>query len=230
MSILYSKGKQKFNYPYPHDPDEEKIYVFAYRPQVWKPGIEIVKNEDVVIPTVHTGFMYECTSSGITGLVEPTWETVEKLITEDNTVRYEGVPSVCMLKQGDEITESNWFLSDAKTWTPDTVVKVDESVKASSVDGFEYVCTAAGTTDVATEPAWVAEEGEETTSGDCVFIAKTVGQVADSHILELNSTSVKVIKSARSGVLNLRNEITVTRLSGNTEKFNRTLLVEIKEL
>lgn len=227
MSILYSRGLKQFQYPYPHDPDEQKIYTFSYRPRKWKPGIEIVKNEDVLVPTEHTGFMYECVSSGITGITEPAWTTREGIETLDNTVVYNPVPSVCMLKQGDIISSSRWLLSNAPLWGSKVEIEEDEILRPSIVSGYQLLCVQAGVTGTV-EPLPVNDEVFD--DGTAKFIRSFIGNTANGVIIDDTSTAVKVIASAKKGVLSLTNEIIIDRVSGATETFNRTLLIPILEL
>lgn len=113
MSILLFSGKSgAFEYPTPHDPDEEKYYSFLYRPHVWEADKEYIKAFDMVIPSVANGFIYTCISSGISGSVEPTFATVEKGQTTDNTVLWKAIPFNSFLDRGDNIISSTWSVDD----------------------------------------------------------------------------------------------------------------------
>lgn len=96
-----------------------------YAPPVWTANTSVVENVHIAIPTVDNGCMYVCASGGITGLVEPTWGTVEDEITKDNDVDWVCYPRNSVLKNGDSIT--------ASTWAGDTGCTFDNS---SVIDGI----------------------------------------------------------------------------------------------
>jgi hypothetical protein len=173
MTVIYSKGLAKLKYPIPHDPDEEKFYTFAYRPQVWSPGLELVFAEEVILPTVPSGFMHEVVGGGVTGATEPTWQTVENKFTEDNTVKFKALPATGLLNRGDVVSESDWEITDS---------------------------TFVG---VLTEPS-------------------IVGGIA---------TKVKLSQvPAEAKTVHLLNKVTVIRVNGDEEKFNRTIIIPVKQL
>ena len=75
-----------------------------------------------VVPTVYNGKSYECTTGGITGETEPTWDTELGSITNDGTVEWtcqdhESVPAALTLTldtlgQGDALLKDVWVKSD----------------------------------------------------------------------------------------------------------------------
>lgn len=122
MKPLYSEGNNKYNYPYPHDPNEKKYYTFSYRPTIWVPNTEVVQGVDVVVAPTSNGMLYECTSGGITGAVEPTFGTVEKGLTLDNSVAWQAKPLILMLAAGDTITVSTWAYDAGVTIDNEAIV------------------------------------------------------------------------------------------------------------
>jgi hypothetical protein len=112
MTILYDKGLTKIEYPFPHDPQEEKIYTFSYRPLKWAENSEAIKGCTVISPPTPTGFVYECVSSGITSalLSQPDFATFEGDQFSDNTVEWKTVSDNSMLRDGDQVTGSLWMI------------------------------------------------------------------------------------------------------------------------
>ena len=138
MTILYDKGLEKVEYPFPHDPDEQKIYTFSYRPLNWAADSEAIKRCTIVSPPTPNGFVYECISSGITSAAAPVFTTKEGEQFTDNTVEWKAVADNSLLRQGDSITSSFWDI-DGNT-TSDTIINDHSAAcKVTSVnptDGF----------------------------------------------------------------------------------------------
>lgn len=76
-----------------------------------------------VVPTVYNGKCYECTAAGISGEIEPTWDTELDSTTDDGTVvwtcrDYEGAPAALTVTlnpegQGGLPLKDVWVRSDS---------------------------------------------------------------------------------------------------------------------
>lgn len=108
MAILYADRSKPFKYPYKYDPQDKKFHSFSYRPPVWEPSKEVIKDVSLYVPTVSNGCMYPCSSGGITGATEPVWSTIEGAATADNDVEFTAKPLDSLLAEGDSITYSAW--------------------------------------------------------------------------------------------------------------------------
>lgn len=170
MKPLYSEGNIQYNYPYSHDPDEKKYYTFSYRPAVWTADTEVVKGVDVIVAPTSNGMLYECTSGGITGSVAPTFGTLEKGTTADNSAVWTAKPLTLMLADGDTITLSTWSVPTDTTFDNDSIVS--------------GIATKLRLTAVPTD----AEE------------------------------------------VTITNTVTVTRVNGDVEEFDRSIIIRITEL
>lgn len=127
MTIIYAKSKGPVKWPTwdSHDPNAKRYYRLEYAPPKWTANTPVVDNVFIVVPTVDNGCMYECVSGGTTGLVEPTWNTVEGENTKDGDAEWLCLPRNSVLKSGDVIT--------ASTWSGDTGCTFDNS---SVIDGI----------------------------------------------------------------------------------------------
>ena len=174
MTILYSDDSGPIYWPEEdsHDPESKKYYEITYRPPVRQNNIAYIKGVSVVIPFTSNGCMYECTSGGISGSVEPDWGTLENGTTEDGDVKWKCKPYNAKLEAGDTIPTS--------TWTADSWVTLDNPV---TFDG--------------------------------------------------NATATRVsAMTVPTGTttFTLTNHITVSRASGRSEEFDKSLIIPIRSL
>lgn len=127
MPILYCSTKSGgVDIPEPYDPNAILDYSFLYKPNQYKVNTQYSRF-DVVLPTVFSGFYFECIDSGISGSVEPTWPTDLGMTLTDNTVTWKS-------------REYNWYLDPAEgievnglggylsTWTATNGVTVGNNV------------------------------------------------------------------------------------------------------
>ena len=127
----------------------------------------------------------------------------------------------------------------------------DVSIIIPSVDnGCMYVCTSSGISG-ATAPTWGTDEGKITTDGtvswkclaynarlfpgDSITLSTwtpSTGVITDTPtILTTSATTVRVTDVVTtSKTFTLTNHITVTRVSGRTEEFSKTIVITIKAL
>lgn len=110
MTILIEKGCTEIELPcsYNYCFGEARFYAISYKPQVWEVSKVYIKGQELILPTVDNGFMYDCVSSGISGLIEPVFSTVESEETEDNTVIWRAKPYNLLLNLGDTVNSSVW--------------------------------------------------------------------------------------------------------------------------
>lgn len=87
-----------------HDANEKNIYTLVYRPEVWTPSKEVIQGNRLYIPTIPNGCMYSAVQGGITGLVEPIWNTGKSTITANGSVKFQATPYNLVLQTGDTIS------------------------------------------------------------------------------------------------------------------------------
>lgn len=143
MTILYLKGEAPFRVPdtLTYDPDEEKYYYAAYRPNTWLASTEYVKADVLVLPPTPNGFLYECSSSGISAATAPIWKTVEGELTTDNTVVWKAKAYNLMLRTGDTIVGSSWAGTNGETIDNDVYIN-------GSMTQFRLTAVPPGSTEV----------------------------------------------------------------------------------
>ena len=120
----FDGGCNEYLYPYPHDKDDKKFYSRTYRPNDWASGTEYKSGRfaDVVIPATPNGWLYVCTSGGISGASEPTFGTVDNGTTTDNSVEWTAKPYTLLLITGDTITASTWTGTNGETIDNESIV------------------------------------------------------------------------------------------------------------
>lgn len=171
MAINYVLGTDPYNTKDVYDPDEKKYYSLTYRPEVYANDTEYRNGEQLIIPTVSTGLMYECTSSGISGSVEPTtWPTIEGGIVQVGTAEFKARSYTLLLLTGDAITVSSWLGTNGETID-------NQGLSGGAHTRFRLTAVLVGA-DTAT----------------------------------------------------ITNSITVLRANGDTEEFNRSIIIPVKEL
>ena len=172
MSILYSLGDEPFLLPetMAYDINEKKFYSMSYRPISWSADTEYKKDIDVIMASVPNGLYYECTSGGISGSIEPAFNTSERDVTNDGTVEWITRPYDLLLNTGDVIIASTWVGTNGETID-------NESIVSSIHTKFRLTAVAA------------------------------------------DSTEVTIV-----------NHITVTRLNGDDEELDRSIIIPVKPL
>ncbi len=232
MPIVYGDGLKPVKYPFPHDAQEKKYYSFVMRPTVWSPVLEVVFEEDVLVPIVTNGFQYECVSSGVTGASEPAFGTVEDEETADNTAVFKAVPINALLNSGDVITQSSWSIQAAGVlWEAAKDMEVGDIIAPTTNNDYRFICTVAGATG-GTEPTWdISDDGAITVDNTVSFSAEFVGSLDNAAIVNGTTTRFRltgVPKDATS--ISITNSFEVTRANTDVEEFNRTLIIPIKPL
>lgn len=91
------------------DPDDTTDIFAIYGPPLWHFS-KVYRNGDIVKPTIDNGYYYICTSNGVSGANEPTWDTEE---TIDNTVTFTAVPWDLWLLPDETISTSSWTVDDS---------------------------------------------------------------------------------------------------------------------
>jgi len=86
-----------------HDTNEKNIFTLVYRPETWTASEEVIQGDRLYIPTIPNGCMYTAAQGGITGLVEPVWNTGKGTITTSGSVKFQALPYNLMLNTGDII-------------------------------------------------------------------------------------------------------------------------------
>jgi len=86
-----------------HDTNEKNVFTLVYRPEVWVASTEVIQGDRLYIPTISNGCMYSAIQGGITGLVEPIWETGKGKVTSNGTVKFQTIPYSLILNTGDSI-------------------------------------------------------------------------------------------------------------------------------
>jgi hypothetical protein len=107
MAILYTTGPEVIKYPTKHDPDEMIYYGFRLAPEEHYLNFAYYL-EDVIKPTTSNGFYYICIKPGISGTVEPAWNTVINGKTIDGSVTWKAIPYDFIVKPGDTVS-STWI-------------------------------------------------------------------------------------------------------------------------
>lgn len=136
MSIIYSESGNILYLPedLSHDPNADEMYSLIYRPEYWNPESGYSKLNDVVIPYVSNGCIYECISGGISGEEEPEWLTIEGKSTKDNDVKWKAKPYLCTLKYDDIILESTWSSNVTANLTCSSIyLGIATSIRVGSV-------------------------------------------------------------------------------------------------
>jgi len=170
MSILYDDGSGPYNHPVSYDPDSKAFYSRSYRPPTRASNTEYIEGIDLVIPSTPNGFMYECSSGGISAASEPTFTAQKGKITADGTVKWKAVPYSLLLHTGDTITASTW----------------------------------------------VGENGE------------TVDNPSIVDNIQTKFRLTAVVSGATSATI--VNHITVSRINGDEEEFDRTIVIKVKDI
>ncbi len=152
------------------------------------------------VPTTVNGFNYEITTAGITAATEPTWPTVAGNTITDNvgTSAWAGstayalsdiaVPSTTngytyeITTAGTSgITEPVWpttaggTITDnvgIATWAVSVAYALVDLVVPTTVNGYTYECTVAGTSDAATEPTWPTVVGDTVVDGTVTWTCR----------------------------------------------------------
>ncbi len=122
--MIYGGGSAPIKLPkeMAYDKDEKKFYSLSYRPVYWAANKEYIKGVDVVIPATPNGLMYECYSGGISGATEPTFNTKENGVTDDNSVTWKAKAYNLLLNTDDIITTSTWTGTNSETLDSDIIV------------------------------------------------------------------------------------------------------------
>ena len=230
---LFDNGCKEYKYPYPHDKDEKKVYSRTYRPNDWASSTEYNSGTfaDVVIPATPNGWLYVCTSGGISGASEPTFGTVKDGTTTDNSVEWTAKPYILLLNTGDTITVSTWRMSSDDEWATITAATSGTTtVVPTTPNGYAYDCTTSGTTG-ASEPTWPTTEDSTVTDGTVVWTARFIGTLDNESIVSSIKTKFR-LTAVPSGATSatIINHITVSRNNGDTEEFDRSLVINIKPL
>jgi hypothetical protein len=99
------------------DPDDNtKISVFWGAPTFSE--LTVYRLGDIARPTTDNGYYYQCTTNGVTGSIEPTWNQEE---TISGSVTFTAVPWNLWILPNEQITESTWVANN-----PDIILH-DES-------------------------------------------------------------------------------------------------------
>lgn len=124
MNILYDDGLNPYTHPVPYDPDSKVFYSRSYRPPTRASNTEYIEGVDLVIPSTPNGFMYECSSGGISASSEPTFTAQKGKITTDGTVKWKAVPYSLLLHTGDIIkaASSTWSGTNSETIDSEEIV------------------------------------------------------------------------------------------------------------
>ena len=113
MSVLYSVvGKPTKLQGAPFDKDNENVYTITYRP-IQRVSDNEYYLDDVIIPTISNGHLYECTSGGVSDSVEPVFSPVANELTTDGDAVFIAKPYNLLLRTGDFISSSDWACDDA---------------------------------------------------------------------------------------------------------------------
>ena len=86
-----------------HDVNEKNVFTLVYRPETWLPSNEVIQGERLYIPTISNGCMYSSIQGGITGLLEPIWETGKGKVTLSGSVKFQTIPYSLILNTGEMI-------------------------------------------------------------------------------------------------------------------------------
>ena len=109
----------------------------------------LVEVGDRRVPTILDTYWYVCTASGRTGATEPTWSTSNT----DGTATW---------------ARGGSYTGPAK-YTTSTAYLVDDEVTPTTITGYWYKVTTAGTTDVTEPTDWPLTVGLTVTNGTVVF-------------------------------------------------------------
>ena len=228
----FDSGCNKYRYPYPHDKDEKKFYSRTYRPNDWASSTEYKSGTfaDVVIPAVPNGWLYVCTSGGISGASEPTFGTVANGTTSDNSVVWTAKPYGLLLNTGDTISVSTWRMTSDDEWVTVTAYTTTDTVVPTTPNGYAYDCTTAGTAAVS-EPTWPTTEDSTVTDGAAVWTARFIGTLDNPNIVSSIKTKFRLTAVPESATsVTVVNHITVTRANADEEEFDSSLVIKIKPL
>jgi len=132
MTIITSTNKKIINYPFHHDPGDEKYYQFIYRPQARSNSTEYLL-DDVVRPASANGYYYICINAGISGASEPTWVTKENGKVIDGPIIWQAKAYNMMLNTGDNITSSSFSATSGVTLSDPSESNGLASVKVTDV-------------------------------------------------------------------------------------------------
>ena len=228
----FDGGCTEYRYPFPHDKDEKKVYSRTYRPNDWVSSTEYKSGDfaDVVIPATPNGWLYVCTSGGISGGIEPTFGTVKDGTTTDNSVEWTAKPYTLLLNTGDTITASTWRMSSDDEWVTVTAYTITDTAVPTTPNGYAYDCTTAGTSG-GSEPTWPTTAGDTVTDGTAVWTARFIGTLIDEGIVSSIKTKFKLTSVPESATsVTVVNHISVLRANADTEEFDRSIVIKIKPL
>lgn len=91
------------------DPDNiTNISVFWGAP-TWSANT-VYRLDNVVSPSIDNGYYYQCTTNGVTGPIEPTWQQDD---TDSGTAIFSPVPWDLWLMPNQTITNSSWSSDNA---------------------------------------------------------------------------------------------------------------------
>jgi hypothetical protein len=135
MPLVIANNSQEINtYPVAHDPQEEKYYLFTWKPYTWQTN-KLYYVDDIVIPEVFNGFYYLCTDPGLSGEVSPDFPTLKRTTVKDNNIIWKTFPYDFHLREGDVITSSNF-----KAYNIDNTLNNDITISNDENDGYRTYC------------------------------------------------------------------------------------------
>lgn len=129
MAIFHTGNRPFYHYK-SYDRDEEVVFSITYRPETWEADKEYISadhqldvdNSNLIIPSVPNGWMYECSSGGISSSSEPAFLTTKNSITIDNTCEWKAMPYSLLLMSGDTIASSTWIPNTGESIKDDSIV------------------------------------------------------------------------------------------------------------
>lgn len=135
MTNIFLAGKKLVKYPLKHDPGDEKFYSFVWKPPIWAASSDYLL-DSVVRPTVFNGFIYTCSSPGVSETVEPTWITgLDKKTVETTNLTWVSTAYNLNLMPLDSITASTWKSDVGIILTNDSETDGITQVKVSILEG-----------------------------------------------------------------------------------------------
>lgn len=120
----FDSGLKPYKVSTPYDVDEKIVYSRSYRPDTWGAGKEYRSGRlaDLVLPPVPNGWMYLCSSGGISGATAPTFSTVKNGKTVDGDAEWKAIPYDLLLNTGDSITGSTWVGTNGEIIDNESIV------------------------------------------------------------------------------------------------------------
>lgn len=118
----YPANKTKVKACSPHGVNDVLPYGFIYKPDVWTANTVYTEKNDLVIPTVFSGFYHKLNSNGKSGATEPTWATVKDGLTTDGTAEFKAVHYDLFLDESETLaaTSDTWAATNGVTLTNKT--------------------------------------------------------------------------------------------------------------